>query len=137
MRLFLSYLNNRTQRIKIGLTFSDQMNIVNVILQGSILSLILNVFINDLFFSSAKCEICYFAYDNSLYSCGMNLDNIFTNLRQDTWNVYEWFVYSSRKAYPENFQFIILGNTGSHALQIADVTIKSISSVTLLGISID
>ena len=84
MRLFLSYLNNRTQRIKIGLTFSDQMNIVNVILQGSMLSLILNVFINDLFFSSAKCEICYFAYDNSLYSCGMNLDNIFTNLTQDT-----------------------------------------------------
>ena len=107
MRLFLSYLNNRTQRIKIGLTFSDQMNIVNVILQGSILSLILNVFINDLFFSSAKCEICYFAYDNSLYSCGMNLDNIFTNLTQDTWNVCEWFVYNSMKAYPENFQFII------------------------------
>ena len=41
------------------------------------------------------------------------------------------------KAYPENFQFIILENTGSHALQIADITIKSISSVTLLGISID
>ena len=85
MRLFLSYLNNRIQQIKISLiTFSDQMNIVNFILQGSILSLILNVFFNDLFFSSAKCEICYFAYDNSLYSCVMNLDNIFTNLTQDT-----------------------------------------------------
>ena len=29
-------------------------------------------------------EIRYFADDNSLYSCGMNLDNIFTNLLQDT-----------------------------------------------------
>ena len=41
------------------------------------------------------------------------------------------------KAYPENFQFIILGNTGLHALQIGDITTKSISSVNLLGITID
>ena len=42
-----------------------------------------NIFINDLFFFSEKCEICNFADDNSLYSCGMNLDNIFSNLKQD------------------------------------------------------
>ena len=41
------------------------------------------------------------------------------------------------KAHPENFQFIILGNTGLHALQIGDITTKSVSSVTLLGITID
>ena len=41
------------------------------------------------------------------------------------------------KAHPENFQFIFLGNTGLHALQIGDITTKSISSVNLLGITID
>ena len=41
------------------------------------------------------------------------------------------------KANPENFQFIILGNTGSHILQIVDITTKSVSSVTLLGATID
>ena len=116
----------------------DWTNIVNDILQSVILSLLLsNIFFNDLFFFSAKFEICYFAYDNSLYSCGMNLDNIFTNLIQDTWNVYECFVYNSIKGHPENVQFIILGNTGLHALQIGDITTKSVSSVTLLGITID
>ena len=116
----------------------DWTNIVNDIPQGFVLSLLLsNVFINDFFFFSAKFEICYFAYDNSLYSCGMNLDNIFTNLIQDTWNVYECFVYNSIKGHPENVQFIILGNTGLHALQIGDITTKSVSSVTLLGITID
>ena len=45
---------------------------------------ILIFFINDLFFFSAKCEIYYSADDNSLYSCGMNLDNVFTNLIKDT-----------------------------------------------------
>ena len=41
------------------------------------------------------------------------------------------------KASPENFQFIILGNTGLHILQIGDITTKSVLSVTLLGITID
>ena len=41
------------------------------------------------------------------------------------------------KANPDKFQFIILGNKGSHKLQIRGITTKSISSVTLLGITID
>ena len=41
------------------------------------------------------------------------------------------------KANPDRFQFIILGNTCSHTLQIGDITTKSVSSVTLLGITID
>ena len=32
-------------------------------------------------------------------------------------NEYEWFVYNSMKASLDKFQFIILGNTGSHTLQ--------------------
>ena len=90
-----------------------------------------------MFFFSAKCEICNFADDNSLYSCGMNLENIFSNLIQDMENVYERFVYSSMKANPDKCQFIILGDTGSDSLQISDITIKSASSVTLLGITIN
>ena len=41
------------------------------------------------------------------------------------------------KAKPNKFQFIILGNTRSHTLKIGDITIKSASYVTLLGITID
>ena len=66
--LFLSYLTNRTQRIKRGSTFSDLTNIVKSILQRAILGpLLLNILINYLFFFSAKCQICSFVYDNSLY----------------------------------------------------------------------
>ena len=52
-------------------------------------------------------------------------------------NVYEWFVYNSMEANPDKFQFIILGNTGSHTLKIRDITIKSASSATPLGVTID
>ena len=41
------------------------------------------------------------------------------------------------KTNPDTFQFIILVNKGSHTLQFDDVTTKSISSVKLLGITID
>ena len=67
-----------------GSKFSDWANIVKGIPQGSILCLLLfNIFINDLLVFSAKCEFCYFADENSLYSCGINLGNIFTNLKQN------------------------------------------------------
>ena len=41
------------------------------------------------------------------------------------------------KANTDKFQLIILGNTGSHTLQIVDITIESTSSVILLGICIN
>ena len=56
---------------------------------------------------------------------------------QDTWNAYEWFVCNLIKAHAEKFQFINLGNTGLHTLQIGDITTKLVSSVILLGITID
>ena len=121
IRLFLSDLTNRTQGIKIGSTVSDRTNIEKGIPQGSILGplpLHFDIFISDLSFFSAKCEICKFADDNSPYSRGINLDNIFSNFIQDMQNLCEWLVYNSVKANPDRFQFVTLGNTGSHTLQI-------------------
>ena len=79
--------------IKIGSRFSDWTNILNSIPRGFILSpLLFNIFINDLFFFSAKCEICNFADDNNLHFCGINLNNVSSNLIQNMENVYKWFV---------------------------------------------
>ena len=84
----LHYLMNRTRKINTGSTFTDWTNTVKGIPQCSVLGpLLFNTFINYLFFLSTKCEICYFADDNSPYYCGLNLDNIFNNLIQDMKNV--------------------------------------------------
>ena len=68
IRLFLTYLTNRTQSIKRSSTFSDSTNIAKGIPQGFRLgSCLFNIFINYLFLFSGKCEICYFAGDNGLF----------------------------------------------------------------------
>lgn len=41
------------------------------------------------------------------------------------------------KANRDKFQFIILGNTGSHTLEINNITIKSTLSITRLTITVD
>ena len=114
LRLFLNYLTNCTQIIKIGSRFSDRTNILKGIPRGFILSpLLFNVFINDLFFFSAKCEICNFADDNNLHFCGINLNNISSNLIQNMENVYKWFVYNSMKANLINAN-LLSSETHSH-----------------------
>ena len=105
-RLFLSYLTNRAQRIKIGSTFSDLTNIVKSIPQRSILGpLLFNIFINYLFFFSAKCGICYFVYDNSLYCCGMNLAFSLT-LHKICKTYVNGLLTIHMKANPDKFQLL-------------------------------
>ena len=39
-----------------------------------------NVFGNNLFFRIANRKTCKFAYDNKVYSCDINLENMFSSL---------------------------------------------------------
>ena len=60
----------------------------------------------------------------------MKLDNIFFNLEHYVEKVYVWFVYKSMKANPDDFQFIILGNTGFVTLHITiDSKLRNISMI--------
>ena len=60
--------------------------------QGSFLGpLLFNIFINDLFFMKLNSEVCNFADDNTLYSCGKDLNEIVTNLEIDLSRLFKWF----------------------------------------------
>ena len=74
LRLIQNYLSQRQQRIKVGSSFSEWLEIIFGVPQGSILGPILfNVFINDLLLFMKETDICNFADDTSLHACGKDL----------------------------------------------------------------
>ena len=67
LRLIYNYLKQRKQRVKVGSSYSDFLEINLGVPQGSILGpLLFNIFINDLISFVQICNICNFADDNSL-----------------------------------------------------------------------
>ena len=98
-----------------------------------------NIFINDIFMIIEQSDICNFADDNTLYSCGKSLTDIKENLVSDTKIILNWFKLNSLKANPGKFQFMILREKShhKHELKINSIKVEASDHVLLLGITID
>ena len=140
LNFLLDYLSLRKHRTKVGSSFSKWSEICRGIPQGSILGLLLfNIFINDIFSFVEKSDICNFAHDNTIYSCGKDLPKIKEDLICTMKNVLKWFRLNSPKAIPGKSLFFILGDKTcyKHILKINLTCVQSSDDVTLLGVMID
>ena len=139
LTLLLDYLSFRKQITKVGSAYSKWSKIRLGIPQGSLLGpLLFNIFINDIFMIE-QSDICNFADDNTLYSCGERLNEIKENLVSDTKRILNWFRLNSLKANPGKFQLTILGDKShhKHLLKINSIKVEASDDILLLGITID
>ena len=109
LRLIQNYPSQRQQRVKVGLSLIEWLEIIRGVPQGSILGPILfNVFINDLLLFIKETDICNFADDTTLYACGKELDTISFKLEIKTKTVIQWLKDNEMVANPSKFQLMFL-----------------------------
>ena len=133
--LMHSYLDCRHQRVKLG----SHRSTAKRIKIGVLGPLLFNTFINDLCVMRLDSDICNFADDDTIYSCGMDLHEIATNLKSDLSRLLEWFTNNGMVANPNKFQLMFLGLKGQRRLRlnINGNKLSETDHVKLLGIEVD
>ena len=107
--LIQNCLSQRHQRIKVGSSLSEWLDIILGVPQRSILGPILfNVFINDLLLFIKERDICNFADDTTLYACGKDFDIISSKLEVETNTARQRLKDNEIVANPSKFQLMFL-----------------------------
>ena len=132
---------NRKQRVKIGNTCSEWINIRKGVPQGSILGpLLFNVFINDLLYHDISSKAYNYADDNTLSYSDKDVNAIKVKLEADCEIAMKWFQLNNMKANADKFQLMFLSRNHSNneiVINIGNYSIQSSSSITILGVEFD
>lgn len=144
IKLFSSYLNNRKQQVKQGLSFSNTETIVSGVPQGSILGpLLFLIYINDLPFFTKKSELDMFADDSTLSAYDKNIKVIETNLQLSVNEVSIWCKYNCMAINPQKTTCMILNSskrsksTSNLNIEIDNVKLEQVKTHKLLGAFVD
>ena len=140
LRLIANYLSNRKQRVKIGATYSSWLKTKTGVPQGSVLGpLLFNIFINDFIYIIKQSEVCNFADDNTIFSCGNSFEVVALSLEEDISKSMYWFKTNQMVVNAPKFQAILFGLNSKEdiVLEVGGCSIDVANSVTLLGVTID
>ena len=137
LKLVYDYVSNRSQKTKVGSSFSTYLDIVYGVPQGSILGpLLFNIDLCDLFFVNYSADFANFADDTTPYECVHSFNKVINNLETTTEKVFEWFSFNNLEANTLKCHlFVSLYEPVS--LNVSGSSIESRSCEKLLGIFID
>ena len=101
--------------------------------------LLFNIFINDFIYIIKQSEVCSFADDNTLFSCGNSFEVVASNLEEDMSKSVYWFKTNQMVVNASKFQVIFFGLNSNEniVLEVGGCSIDVANSVTLLGVTSD
>ena len=137
LKLIHSYLCDRSQRVKVGSSFSKELHILCSVPQGAILSpLLFNIDVCDLFFIDMSSDIANYVDDTTPYECAPYYDKLKENLELTIYKIFNWFTYNNFTANATKCHFF-LSPYQSATINIDGSIIKRSNSQKLLGVTID
>ena len=141
IRYVYSYLKNGKQCVTINNTYSDLLDIISGVPQGSIVGpIFLNIFFNDFFYIILIASAHNYADDNTLTSFRKTLEDLIKKLEHECEVPLTWFRNNKMMVNPKKFQAILLNKSKSThvkaTMNIGDEKIESLSAVKLFGIEI-
>ena len=137
LKLMQSYLSERKQRIKINQAYSSWEAILFGVSQVSILgSILLNIFLSDLFLVLQNVDFASYADDNTIYDADGNIDEVIFSLQEFSKKRFTWFADDQMKPNEDKCHLIVSKNELIE-IQLGDFSIKNSGSETLLGVNID
>ena len=105
--LFL-YLKNRKQRVRLNSTYSEWIDILFGVPQGSILGpLLFNIFLCDLFLFLHDIPVANYADDNTPYCTGLKISDVLIKLENVAETLLQWFKDNRMKANPDKYHLFI------------------------------
>ena len=138
LKLLFSYLKNRKQRVRLNNTYSEWMDILFSVPQGSILGpLLFNIFLCDLFLFLDDNPVANYADNNTPYCTGLKISDVLIKLESAAKTLLQWFKDNRMKANPGKFHLLINNSKKSFQIKIGNETASNSKYEKLLGIKVD
>ena len=147
MSFLTSYLQDRTQRVFLNGQYSTEGIVECGIPQGSVLGpLLFCIFINDLPLNitndNVVCDL--FADDNSIHSCGSDLQSVQTSLQEGLNDVSTWCDQNRMVIHPHKTKCMVLTTRQKHQrrpltlnLTLGKTPVQQVREHRVLGVIID